>query len=266
LRWYSTPSGVDASSRAAQSLKQPGGNTGIGLALVAATRGYRVILTMPQSMSAERVALLEFLGAEVHLTPGILMSDAVMRATEIAKGIPGAVLVDQFNNAANPDLHRRTTGPEILADVDGRIDAFVAAVGTGGTITGVGEALKEHDPDTQVIAVEPSGAAVLSGRPAGTHQMPGIGVGFIPSVLNLEILDKVIAVEGEAAFTACRKLARTEGIMAGISAGAALHAAAAEAADVQRPGRTIVVFLADTAERYISSPLFQKAANRPNHP
>lgn len=234
-----------------------GGNTGIGLALAAAVRGYRLVLTMPQAMSEERVALLSFLGAEVHLTPGILMTDAVALARELAEKIPGAVLMDQFNNPANPELHRRTTGPEILADSTDRVDAFVAAVGTGGTITGVGQVLKERNSETRIIAVEPAGAALLSGRQAHTHQMPGIGVGFIPAVLDRSIIDEVIAVEDEQAFEASRRLARTEGIMAGVSAGAALHAAFREASDTARPNRTIVVFLADTAERYLSSALFR---------
>lgn len=240
-------------------IEATGGNTGIGLALAAAVRGYRLVLTMPRSMSEERVALLSFLGAEVHLTPGILMTDAVALAHKLASEIPGAVLMDQFNNPANPALHRQTTGMEIIEDAAGRIDAFVAAVGTGGTITGVGEVLRERNPQTRIIAVEPAGAAVLSGREAGTHQMPGIGVGFIPSVLNRDIIDKVAAVEDEDAFEGARLLARTEGIMAGVSAGAALHAAFHEAADETHPGRTVVVFLADTAERYLSSALFRRS-------
>jgi cysteine synthase A len=237
-----------------------GGNTGIGLALAAAVRGYRLILTMPQSMSEERVALLQFLGAEVHLTPGILMTAAVEQAKRLASEIAGAVLMDQFNNPANPALHRTTTALEILEDAAGAVDAFVSAVGTGGTITGVGEVLKQQNPNVRIIAVEPAGAAVLSGGEAGTHQMPGIGVGFVPKVLNRDILDAVVTVDDEEAFAACRRLARSEGIMAGVSAGAALHAAVQEASNASRPGRNIVVFLADTAERYISSALFAGAA------
>jgi cysteine synthase A len=237
-------------------IEATGGNTGIGLAMIAAVRGYRIILTMPEAMSAERVALLEFLGAEVHLTPGILMEAAVSRAKELAIQIPGAVLMDQFNNPANPQLHRTTTAIEILRDIDAPIDVFVAAVGTGGTITGVGAALKDKDLETQIVAVEPDGAAVLSGRAPSKHQMPGIGVGFVPKVLDLDLLDRVVPVSDGDAFSASRRLARTEGIMAGVSAGAALHAAAQEASDTTRPGRTIVVFLADTAERYLSSALF----------
>ena len=239
-------------------IEATGGNTGIGLGLAAAVRGYRLILTMPESMSKERVALLTFLGAEVHLTPGILMNDAVEQARKLAAELPDAILMDQFNNPANPELHRRTTAIEIWEDSDGTVDAFVSAVGTGGTITGVGEVLKERNSKVRIIAVEPRGAAVLSGGKAGTHQMPGIGVGFIPKVLNRDILDQVVSVTDEQAFAASRRLARTEGIMAGVSAGAALHAAVQEASDPTRPGRTVVVFLADTAERYLSTALFNQ--------
>ena len=244
-------------------IEATGGNTGIGLALAAAVRGYRLILTMPESMSKERVALLTFLGAEVHLTPGILMTDAVERARALAVELPDAMLMDQFNNPANPELHRRTTAIEIWEDSDGAVDAFVSAVGTGGTITGVGEVLKERRPDVRIIAVEPAGAALLSGGQAGTHQMPGIGVGFVPNVLNRSILDGVVAVTDEEAFAASRRLARTEGIMAGVSAGAALHAAVREASDPTMPGRTVIVFLADTAERYLSTALFSQVDEQP---
>jgi cysteine synthase A len=237
-------------------IEATGGNTGIGLALAATVKGYRLILTMPESMSKERVALLEFLGAEVHLTPGILMTDAVAMARRMADELPGALLMDQFNNPANPELHRRTTGVEIWDDTNGEVDAFVSAVGTGGTITGVGELLKSRKPDVRVIAVEPEGAALLSGGEPGTHQMPGIGVGFIPSVLNREILDDVVVVSDDQAFEASRLLARKEGIMAGVSAGAALSAAIRDASDRDRPGRMVVVFMADTAERYLSTALF----------
>lgn len=234
-----------------------GGNTGIGLALATAVRGYRLILTMPTSMSEERVALLSHFGAEVHLTPGILMTEAVALAQKLAQEIPGSVLMDQFNNLANPALHRETTAKEILAETE-EVNCFVAAVGTGGTITGVGEVLKERNPEVRIVAVEPAGAAVLSGGAAGPHQMPGIGVGFIPAVLNRSLLDDVVAVEDEQAFEAARRLARTEGILAGVSADAALHAAHREAGNERLAGRTIVVFLADTAERYLSSALFER--------
>ncbi len=238
-------------------IEATGGNTGIGLALAAAVRGYRLILTMPESMSQERVGLLRFLGAEVYLTPGILMADAVTKARNLADEISGSFLVDQFNNPANPELHRRTTAVEVWEDSQGKVDAFISAVGTGGTITGVGEFLKEQRPEVRIVAVEPEGAAVLSGRKAGNHQMPGIGVGFIPKVLNRDILDDVIVVSDADAFAASRRLARTEGIMAGVSAGAALHAAQLEASKLEHPGRMIIVFLADTAERYLSSALFE---------
>jgi len=233
-----------------------GGNTGIGLAYVAAIRGYRLILTMPETMSKERVALLRHLGAEVVLTSGILMGDAVARAEQLVNEIPGAVMLDQFKNRANPEIHRRTTAIEIWEDTKGVVDVFVCAVGTGGTITGVGEVLKERTPNVRVVAVEPAGAALLSGGAAGNHKIPGIGVGFIPEVLNRSILDEVIAVTDEEAFTAARLLARQEGILAGPSAGAALHAALAVAAREEVAEKTIVVILPDTAERYISTPLF----------
>ncbi len=236
-----------------------GGNTGIGLAFAAAIHGYRLILTMPETMSTERVALLRHLGAEVVLTPGILMTDAVARADEIVRETPGALMLDQFRNPGNPEVHRRTTGPEIWDDCGGTVDVFVSAVGTGGTITGVGEVLKQRKPGVRVVAVEPAGAAVLSGRPPGSHQQPGIGVGFIPEVLNRAILDEVIAVSDEDAFACTRRLAREEGILAGVSSGAALHAALTVAERPAGAGRTIVALLADTGERYITTSLF--AAN-----
>jgi cysteine synthase A len=209
-------------------------------------------------MSLERVALLRQLGAQVVLTPGILMVEALRRAREIASITPGAVMLDQTNNPANPEVHRLTTGPEIWDDTAGAVDVFVAGVGSGGTITGVGEVLKARKPSVRIVAVEPDGAAVLSGRPAGPHQMPGIGVGFIPAVLNRDILDEVIAVSDPDAFAAARALARTEGIIAGVSAGAALHAALEIAARPESTGRMIVVMIPDTGERYITSSLFSK--------
>jgi cysteine synthase A len=233
-----------------------GGNTGIGLAFAAAIRGYRLLLTMPETLSKERVAVLQHLGAEVVLTPGILMTGAVARARQLVQEIPGAIMLDQFTNPANPEVHRRTTALEVWEDTDGAVDVFVSAVGTGGTITGVGEVLKEHKPGVRIVAVEPAGAAVLSGRPAGNHQMPGIGVGFVPDVLNSSILDEIIVVTDEQAFTCTRRLAREEGILAGISSGAALHAALAVAGRHDAAGRLIVVLLADTAERYVTSSLF----------
>jgi cysteine synthase len=241
-------------------VESTGGNTGIGLAAVAAVRGYRLILTMPESMSTERVALLRHLGAEVVLTPGILMGEAVAEARRIASVTPGALLLDQFANPANPEVHRRTTGPEIWEGTGGAVDVFVSAVGTGGTITGVGEVLKERKPAVRVVAVEPDGAAVLSGRPAGKHQMPGIGVGFVPEVLNQAVIDEIVAVTDDDAFGTARRLAREEGILAGISSGAAAHAALGLAARPGAAGTTIVVLLADTGDRYVSSALMTGAS------
>ena len=235
-----------------------GGNTGIGLAFAAAIRGYQLILTMPAAMSAERVALLRFLGADVVLTTGILMADAVAKARHIVAERKDAVMLDQFANPANPTLHERTTGPEIWDDTDGAVDMFVAGVGTGGTITGVGRLLKRRKQAVRVVAVEPAEAALLSGGKAGQHQMPGIGVGFIPEVLDRSVIDEVIAVTDDAAFAGAKRLATEEGILAGVSSGAALHAALAVAARTENAGKTIVVLLADSAERYISSPLFRR--------
>jgi cysteine synthase A len=233
-----------------------GGNTGIGLAFAAAIRGYRLVLTMPETMSTERVALLRHLGAEVLLTPGILMGDAVARAAQLVREIPGSVLLDQFRNPANPEVHRRTTAVEIWEDTEGAVDVFVSAVGTGGTITGVGQVLKKRKPGVRVVAVEPAGAAVLSGRPAGNHLIPGIGVGFVPEVLDRSILDEVVVVTDEEAFDCTRRLAREEGILAGVSSGAALHAALAVASRDDAAGKMIVVLLADTGERYVTTSLF----------
>ncbi|MFN2451067.1 MAG: cysteine synthase A [Candidatus Dormibacteria bacterium] len=233
-----------------------GGNTGIGLAFVAAIRGYHLILTMPETMSSERVALLRHLGAEVILTPGILMLDAVARARELLTATPGAVTLDQFGNPENPAVHRRTTAIEVWDDTNGAVDFFVSAIGTGGTITGVGEVLKARKPAVRVIAVEPANASVLAGGPAGEHRIPGIGVGFIPAVLNQHILDEVVAVTDAEAFACARRLAREEGIVAGASSGAATHAALSVAARPDAADRLIVVLLADSGERYINSELF----------
>jgi cysteine synthase A len=243
--------------RSGMTLIEPtGGNTGIGLAVAAAVRGYRLILTMPETMSRERVALLRHLGAEVVLTPGILMGDAIVRAAQLVKDIPDSIMLDQFSNPANPEVHRQTTAVEIWDDTRGAVDVFVSAVGTGGTITGVGEVLKDRKPSVRVLAVEPATAAVLSGGRAGPHLMPGIGVGFIPKVLNRSIIDEVIAVTDEDAFRCARRLAREEGIVAGVSSGAALHAGLAVAARREAAGKMIVVLLADTGERYITTTLF----------
>ena len=232
-----------------------GGNTGIGLAFAAATRGYRLVLTMPETMSAERVALLRHLGAEVVLTPGILMGDAVARARQLADELPTAVMLDQFGNPANPAIHRETTAVELWDDARGEIDVFVSAVGTGGTITGVGEALKARKPSVRTVAVEPATAAVLSGGSAGQHGIPGIGVGFVPAVLNRDVVDEVLAVSDNDALASTRRLAREEGIVAGLSSGAALHAALTVAKRPEAARSTIVVLLADTGERYLSSAL-----------
>jgi cysteine synthase A len=234
------------------------GNTGIALAFAAAAKGYRLVLTMPERISRDRVALLEFLGAEIVLTPGSLMASAVRKAQEIADEIEGAVILQQFDNPANPEIHRRTTAEEIWSDTDGEVDAFVAGVGTGGTITGVGEVLKSRNEAVTIVAVEPANAAVLSGREAGAHFIPGLGAGFVPSVLNRDIIDRVVPVSDETAVRAQLRLAREEGISAGISSGAAVAAALHLAnKDAKLKGKTIVVMLPDGGERYINNPLFQ---------
>jgi cysteine synthase A len=246
--------------RPGMTLVEPtGGNTGIGLAFVAALRGYRLLLTMPEAMSTERVALLRHLGAEVVLTPGILMDGAVARARALVAELPDALLLDQFSNPANPEIHRRTTGPEIWDATHGAVDVLVSAVGTGGTITGVGEVLKARKPSVRVVAVEPAGAAVLSGGSAGAHRQPGIGVGFVPEVLNRAIVDEVIAVTDEEAFAGARRAAREEGLLVGVSSGAALHAALEVAARPEAAGQMVVVILADTGERYVASELFDRS-------
>jgi cysteine synthase len=234
-----------------------GGNTGIGLAVVAAVRGYPLVLTMPEAMSVERLALLRQLGAEVVLTPGILMGDAVDAARRLVKVRHDAVMLDQFANPANAEIHRRTTAVELWEDSRGAIDVFVCAVGTGGTITGVGEVLKARNPSLRVVAVEPAGSALLSGGEPGPHQMPGIGVGFIPEILNRAILDEIIVVTDEEAFSCARRLAREEGIVAGVSSGAAVHAALRIAARPESEGTVAAVIIPDTGERYITTALFQ---------
>lgn len=236
-----------------------GGNTGIGLAFIGAVRGYRVILTMPESMSTERIALLRHLGAEVELTPGILMGDAVTRARDIAAQTSNAIWLDQFTNPANAEIHRQTTAVEIWDDSEGAVDVFVSAVGTGGTITGVGEVLNERKPGVRIVAVEPATAAVLSGGAPGNHKMPGIGVGFIPATLNRSVIDEIVAVSDDDAFESARRVARAEGILAGASSGAALSAALRVASRAEADGKTIVVLLADGAERYITTELFSRA-------
>jgi cysteine synthase A len=231
------------------------GNTGIGLASVAATRGYRTIIVMPDSMSKERQMLMKAYGAELVLTPGSLgMQGAIDKAEAMAKEIPGSFIPDQFGNPANAEAHRKTTGPEIWADTDGQVDIFVAGVGTGGTITGVGEFLKSKNPNVQVVAVEPADSPLLSGGKAGPHGLQGIGANFVPKVLNTEIYDRIIPVTQEEAFEAARLLGRREGVLVGISSGAALHAAMTLAKENE--GKTIVVLLPDTGDRYLSTALF----------
>ena len=245
--------------RPGMTLVEPtGGNTGIGLAFAAAVRGYPLVLTMPETMSTERVALLRHLGAEVVLTPGILMADAVARAAGLAEEIGNSIVLDQFRNPANPEVHRQTTAVEVWDDTAGAVDVFVSGVGTGGTITGVGEVLKGRKTSVRVVAVEPAGAAVLSGRPPGEHCIPGIGVGFVPEVLNRSVLDEVMTVTDETALECARRLAREEGIPAGVSSGAALHAALDVASRQDAEGRLIVVLLADTADRYVMTALFAR--------
>ena len=249
-------------SRGSTLVECTSGNTGIALAFLAASRGYRLILTMPERMSAERIALLRYLGADVVLTPGSLMREARIKADEIAQNTPGAVKLEQFDNPANPEIHRRTTAREIWDDTDGTIDVFVAGVGTGGTITGVGEVLKAKKPGVRIVAVEPENAAVLSGKPPRNHLIQGIGAGFIPKILNRNVIDEVIAVSEDAAFEYSRRLAREEGVLAGISSGAALAAAMILAQRPEHAGQTIVTMICDTGERYVSTPLMSELVRK----
>ena len=233
------------------------GNTGIGLALVAAARGYRAIIVMPDSMSMERRMLMGAYGAELVLTPGAEgMTGAIAKAEELAAQIPGSFIPDQFNNPANAMAHYRTTGPEIWKDTDGEVDLFVAGVGTGGTITGTGRFLKEQKPDLKVIAVEPADSPLLSGGKAGPHGLQGIGANFVPGVLDTAVYDSVSCVTTDEAYAAARMLGKTEGILVGISAGAALHAAIEAAKKAENADKTIVVLLPDTGDRYLSTPMF----------
>lgn len=233
------------------------GNTGIGLAMVCAVKGYRLILTMPDSMTVERRNILKGLGAELVLTPAYEgMPGSIRKAKELAQQFAKSFIPQQFENSANPDIHRRTTAKEIIEDTDGKVDIFVAGVGTGGTVTGTGEALKKYNPDIKVVAVEPYSSAVLSGQKPGPHRLQGIGAGFIPKILNTNVYDEIIRVKDEDAFQWARNMAQQEGVLVGISSGAALSAAVEIAKRPENKGKNIVVILPDSGERYLSTKLF----------
>ncbi|MBO5337273.1 MAG: cysteine synthase A [Lachnospiraceae bacterium] len=236
------------------------GNTGIGLACVAAVKGYRTILTLPETMSMERRTLLKAYGAELVLTDGAKgMNGAIEKAQELEKSIPGAVILGQFDNTANPAAHVATTGPEIWEDTDGQVDIFVAGVGTGGTLTGIGTYLKSKNPEIKIVAVEPADSPVLSGGQAGPHKLQGIGAGFVPSILDTQVYDEIITVTTEDAYEAGRLMAQKEGVLVGITSGAALHAATRLAKRPENAGKTIVALLPDSGDRYLSTPMFTES-------
>lgn len=246
-------------SEGATIIEPTSGNTGIGLAAMAVAKGYKAILTMPDTMSVERRNILKAYGADIVLTPGAEgMKGAIARAEELAKEIPNSFIPGQFDNPANPEAHRKTTGPEIWQDTDGKVDIFVAGVGTGGTITGTGSYLKEKNPSIKIVAMEPASSPVLSQGTSGPHKIQGIGAGFVPKILDTEVYDAIVTVENDTAFEYGKELAKTEGFLVGISSGAALYAAMEEAKKPENEGKTIVVLLPDNGDRYYSTPLFQQ--------